>query len=97
MCRDGEVDLAAPVFSLGETGELRAVVHGNGLKDLRELVSKLFLEQLHGTQPGVSVLAGNMEGDVVFRFLLQQGKDNSLITSLLAHHSVAFPMAHLDA
>lgn len=93
----GEVDLAAPVLNLGETGELRAVVHGNGLKDLRELVPKLFLEQLHGTQHGVSVLAGNMEGNVVFRFLLQQGEDNSLLTSFLAHHSVAFPMAFLDA
>ena len=60
----GEVDLAAPVLNLGETGELRAVVHRNGLKDLRELVPKLFLEQLHGTQNGVSVLAGNMEGNV---------------------------------
>ena len=93
----GEVDLAAPVLNLGEAGELRAVVHGNGLKDLRELVSKLFLEQLQGTQNGVRVPAGNLEGDVVFRFLLQQGEDNGLLASLPVHHSVAFPMAFLDA
>ena len=70
----GEIDLTAPLFNLGETRELRAVVHGNGLKDLRELVSKLFLEQLHGTQNGAGIFAGNLEGNVVLRFLLQQGE-----------------------
>ncbi len=33
----------------------------------------------------------------MFRFLLQQGEDNSLLTGFLAHHGIAFPMAFIRA
>lgn len=37
--RVGEENLAAPVLHLGEVSELAAVVHSNGFKDLREVLS----------------------------------------------------------
>ena len=78
-----KVDCAAPVLDLTERRKLRAVVHGNGLENLRELVSEFFPERLHGVQNGGCILAGNPDGNIVLRFLLQQGEDNSLFTALL--------------
>ena len=46
---------------------------------------------------GWSLLAGNPDGNIVLRFLLQQEEDDSLFTSPLAHDSVTFPMSLLDA
>ena len=92
-----KVDCAAPVLDLTERRKLRAVVHGNGLENLRELVSEFFPERLHGVQNGGCILAGNPDGNIVLRFLLQQGEDNSLFTGPLTDHGVTFPMTFLDA
>ena len=40
-----EEGFAAPVLHLGEVSELAAVVHRNGLKDLREVFSILVMER----------------------------------------------------
>ena len=52
---------------------------------------------MHGVQNRVCILTGNLDGNIVLRFLLQQGEDDSLFTSPLAHDSVTFPMSLLDA
>ena len=39
----------------------------------------------------------NSNGNIVLRFLLQQGEDNSLLTAPLADHGVTLPMTFLDA
>ena len=38
-----------------------------------------------------------IHGNIVLRFLLQQGEDNSLFTDPLADHGVTFPVTFLDA
>ena len=48
----GEVDLRPPGFHLSEVSKLTAVVHGNGLKDLCEVVCVLVVKAVHGSHHG---------------------------------------------
>lgn len=91
--RMGEENLAAPVLHLGEVSELAAVVHGNGFKDLREVLSVLIMEGVHEIHHRLTGFTRDTERKVGFRLLLQQGKDNSLLTRSLADHGIAFPVA----
>lgn len=91
--RVGEENLAAPVLHLGEVSEPAAVVHSNGFKDLREVFSVLIMEGVHEIHHRLTGFARDTERKVGFRLLLQQGKDNSLLTRSLADHGIAFPVA----
>ena len=81
------------MLRLREAGKLAAVVHSNGLEDLRKVLAIPSPEGSHGVHYGLAGLAGDADGKVVLRLFLQQGEDNSLMAGSLPHHGAALPMA----
>ena len=78
---------------MGEVSELAAVVHSDGFKDLREVLSIFIMEGVHEIHHRFTGFARDTECKVGFRLLLQQGEDNRLLTRSLADHGIAFPVA----
>ena len=66
--RVGKEDLGIPLLYLGEVSKLAAIVHSDGFKDLREVLSVLITEGVHELHHRPAGLAVDTEGKVGLRF-----------------------------
>ena len=66
--RVGKEDLGTPLLYLGEDSKLVAIVHSEGFKDLRAVLSVLIMEGVHELHHRLAGLAVNTEDKVGLRF-----------------------------
>ena len=94
MC---EVNGGAPLCRLRKVLKLGTVVDSDAFENILEMLAILSVECLHCGLYGCFGFAGDLHGDVVVGYSLNESKDNGFLATPQANNRVHLPVTHFGA